>query len=233
MASVRFPKLSQFLRLLISLTRFYFLCATVLLYLSSNVLAASQQGESSVSFKNTANLTKGLVPSREELLNHHRQAMGEYSKAASHHKALINYHHEEAYDDKTSTAGDHHNGAWYEHGRILRGLESNMGWHQKRIAEIGVNRAGGTPEELHEIKASHKFAVAARQNAVEATTKAYHVDLAKAAFSSHRPFKRKPVTEAHHKRNAERQTAKDLYHSATNKTQAHAASFANQWKLPQ
>jgi len=87
-------------------------------------------------------------------------------------------------------------------------------------------------EELHEIKASHQFAAAAGQNAITAKTISKYADFAKAAFSSHGPYKY-PVTEAHHKRNAARQTFEGLYHSATNNTQEHAKSFANHWQLPQ
>jgi len=221
--------LSQFLRLLIlSLTRFYFLCATVLLFLSSDVLAAPP-----VSFENTANLTQGQVPSREDLLYHHIRAEIVGSAAADRQKARQKYHVKEVYNRTTSDrAAVHHAHTYPHHERILRKLNSNLDWHRRRRAELRRFGAVGTPEELDQIEASHKFAAAAHNNAAEAKTMAKYIKHVKAAFSSHGPHIDNPVTEAHHKHNAERQTFKDLYQSATNNTKEHAKSFADHWGLP-
>ena len=220
--------LSQFLRLLIlSLTRFYFLCATVLLFLSSDVLAAPP-----VSFENTANPTQRPVPSREDLLYHHIVAEVVGSSAANGQTARLKYHAKEIHDRTTSDrAAVHHADAWTHHNRILRKLNSNVDWHRRRIKRF--RGAVGTPEELDQIKASHKFAVAARKNALQVETISEYIKHVKAAFSSHGPHIDNPVTEAHHMHNAARQTFKDLYQSATNNTKEHAKSFADHWRLPQ
>jgi len=147
------------------------------------------------------------------------------SVAAEDQKALMDYHHNEACDYKTSPSAENHEDAWYGHKRILDRLNKNLAWHGKRIDKINAGHAAGSRKELKRIDASHKFAVAAGQNACEANAIAKDVGSAKRDFSLHGPYnKRKRNDEA-------RQTARQRYNSATDKTQEHAQSFADHWHL--
>jgi len=209
---------------------FYFLCATVLLFLSSDVLAAPHE--------NAANLTQGQVPSREEFLGIITDRPWKWVMQQSRcKKALGELSHRWEIRSDDFGQGCSFNtmlGAYAHHHRIVMTLlKDNLDWHRRRIAffrrlPAGDMRRIGPDRSFPQIRCCGWQKMLFKQRTISK-----YINRVKAAFSSHGgPHNDNPVTEAHHKHNAA-QRFKKLYQSATNNAREHAKSFADHWELPQ
>ena len=190
------PRTITVTSLLTLLTRLYLLCASFLLFFSSNVLAAPEapQREFSVSIKNTANLTQCQAASREEYVNAHRHVMQRLSSAASQQKAVAVYHNKAARRGHTSTAN--HGLASLHHSETMDGLHQNLRYHSQRVKEI-EHGAQGSHKDLANIQSSHDFATKAIENAAGAKALAEVIAGARKGLPSKRDKASKPALQAY------------------------------------
>jgi len=139
-APVCFPIHVQFLSLLISCTRLYLLCAILILFLSSNVLAAPESEFLGLLSK-SAKLTQGKV---HPFLEQHELALEKAQRAVAKHEKLAKDYHP-------------HDTAGRQHRQILDKLNRIVRYHEYRIDKIKKGHANRDPYESMRIKVSTKI----------------------------------------------------------------------------